>query len=69
MPGMKMRCIFAGGWGLYRDDMYNQAGLDPADIDFLQTYDDYPVITMLQMEDLGFCGKGRGRRSLCAPGH
>ena len=49
---------FRGGWGLYRDNMYNQAGLGPADIDFLQTYDDYPVITMLQMEDLGFCEKG-----------
>jgi acetyl-CoA acetyltransferase len=24
----------------------------------LQTYDDYPVISMLQMEDLGFCAKG-----------
>jgi len=47
-----------GGWALERDDLYNQAGCKPDDIDFIQTYDDYPVINMLQFEDLGFCGKG-----------
>ena len=26
----------------------------------LQTYDDYPVITLMQIEDLGFCDKGEG---------
>jgi len=26
----------------------------------VQTYDDYPVIVMLQFEDLGFCEKGGG---------
>ena len=36
------------------------AGLGPEDIDFVQTYDDYPVISMMQLEDLGFCGKGEG---------
>jgi len=30
----------------------------PKDIDLLQTYDDYPVISMMQIEDLGFCKKG-----------
>ena len=49
-----------GGWSLYRDDLYEQAGIGPADVDLLQTYDDYPVISMLQMEDLGFCEKGAG---------
>ena len=34
----------------------------PSDIDLLQTYDDYPVISMMQFEDLGFCGKGEGSR-------
>ena len=32
----------------------------PPTIDFVQTYDDYPVIVMLQFEDLGFCEKGEG---------
>ena len=28
------------------------------DVDLLETYDDYPVIAMLQMEALGFCPAG-----------
>ncbi len=32
----------------------------PSDVDFLQAYDDYPVITLMQIEDLGFCAKGEG---------
>jgi acetyl-CoA acetyltransferase len=46
-----------GGWALDRDDLYAQAGAGPRDMDFVQTYDDYPVIVAMQMEDLGFCGK------------
>ena len=51
---------FRGGWVLDRDELYAQAGIGPADIDFLQCYDDYPVINVLQIEDLGFCEKGGG---------
>jgi acetyl-CoA acetyltransferase len=47
-----------GGWAQDRDSLYAQAGIGPADVDFLQTYDDYPVITAMQIEDLGFCAKG-----------
>ena len=49
-----------GGWLVDRDELYAQADARPADIDFVQTYDDYPVIVMLQFEDLGFCDKGSG---------
>lgn len=49
-----------GGWRMDREDLYAQAGAKPADVDFVQTYDDYPVIVMIQFEDLGFCGKGEG---------
>lgn len=49
-----------GGWVMDRDELYGMAGLTPEDIDFVQTYDDYPVISMMQFEDLGFCGKGNG---------
>lgn len=48
------------GWALDRADLFEQAGAGPGDMDFLQTYDDYPVITLMQIEDLGFCGKGEG---------
>ena len=49
-----------GGWRVDRDDLYAQAGVTPAAVDFIQTYDDYPVIVMMQFEDLGFCDKGEG---------
>ena len=48
------------GWALDRDDLYGQAEVEPKDIDFVETYDDYPVISLMQLEDLGFCGKGDG---------
>jgi acetyl-CoA acetyltransferase len=49
---------FRGGWGVDLDDLYAQAGVTPRDVDLFQPYDDYPVITMMQIEDLGFCAKG-----------
>jgi acetyl-CoA acetyltransferase len=49
-----------GGWALDRDDLYAQAGSGPADMDFVELYDDYPVINVMQLEDLGFCQKGAG---------
>ena len=52
--------LVRGGWLMDRDDLYAQAGVKPAAIDFVQTYDDYPVVVMLQFEDLGFCEKGEG---------
>jgi acetyl-CoA acetyltransferase len=49
-----------GGWAMDKDDLYGQAGIEPKDISFLETYDDYPVISMFQIEDLGFAAKGEG---------
>ncbi len=49
-----------GGWALDVDDLYGQSGTTPADMDFLQAYDDYPVINAMQIENLGFCGLGEG---------
>lgn len=48
-----------GGWAMDIDELYEMAECQPADIDLLQTYDDYPVISMMQFEDLGFCKKGQ----------
>jgi acetyl-CoA acetyltransferase len=48
------------GWALDRDELYAQAGCTPQDVNFVQAYDDYPVITLMQLEDLGFCAKGEG---------
>ncbi|BCW05750.1 thiolase family protein [Arthrobacter sp. NtRootA1] len=49
-----------GGWSVDAAELWSSAGVGPKDTDFVQTYDDYPVISMLQFEDLGFCGKGEG---------
>jgi len=49
---------YRGGWALDRDELYGQAGVEPKDVDVVATYDDYPVICMMQIEDLGFCRKG-----------
>jgi acetyl-CoA acetyltransferase len=48
------------GWALEREALFAQAGCGPQDLDFVQTYDDYPVISLMQLEDLGFCAKGEG---------
>lgn len=47
-----------GGWEMDRDEFWSMAGIAPEDVDLLETYDDYPVISMMQFEDLGFCKKG-----------
>jgi acetyl-CoA acetyltransferase len=57
-----------GGWRVDRDDLFAMAGAKPVDIDFVQTYDDYPVIVMMQFEDLGFCEKGEGAAFVRAHG-
>ncbi len=48
-----------GGWPLFVEQLYADAGVTTADIDLLQTYDDYPIISMLQLEGLGFCEAGK----------
>jgi acetyl-CoA acetyltransferase len=52
--------LVRGGWLVDRDELYAMAAVQPGDIHFVQTYDDYPVIVMMQFEDLGFCAKGEG---------
>ena len=55
-PDDRIQC--RGGWAMDIDEFYDEAGVGPGDIDFLQAYDDYPVICFMQIEDLGFCAKG-----------
>jgi acetyl-CoA acetyltransferase len=49
---------YRGGWALDAEEMWAMAGVGPDEIDVVETYDDYPVIVMMQFEDLGFCAKG-----------
>lgn len=49
-----------GGWAVDVDELWQMAGMGPEDMKLVQTYDDYPVISVMQFEDLGFCAKGEG---------
>src|SRR5262245_49458689 len=49
-----------GGWAVDAEELWAMSGVKPDDVDFVETYDDYPVISMMQFEDLGFCAKGDG---------
>jgi len=53
-----------GGWELFRDALYRDAGFGPSEMDFVQAYDDYPIMVAIQLEDLGFCKKGEVGRFL-----
>ena len=48
------------GWAMDRERFFADAGVTHDQVDFMQTYDDYPVISVMQFEDLGFCAKGEG---------
>ena len=50
-----------GGWTVDIDELYAQAGIRPDQLSFVQTYDDYPVISLMQLEDLGLCKKGEAK--------
>ena len=39
---------------------FAQAGTDAEDVDFVQLYDCFTIAVALQLEQLGFCGKGEG---------
>jgi acetyl-CoA acetyltransferase len=47
-----------GGWELFREALYDEAGFGPTEMHFVQAYDDYPIMVAIQLEDLGFCTKG-----------
>lgn len=49
---------YRAGWARDPASFWKAAGIGPDDVDLVQTYDDYPVISLMQIEDLGFCGKG-----------
>lgn len=39
---------------------FEQAGVRPSDIDYASIYDSFTITVILQLEDLGFCEKGKG---------
>ena len=55
-----------GGWAIDCDALWAQAGAGPDDMDLVQTYDDYPVISMLQFEGPRLLRTRRRPRDTCA---
>ena len=41
---------------------FEEAGVTPADIQYASIYDSFTITVVMQLEDLGFCEKGRGGR-------
>ncbi len=39
---------------------FGQAGLQPRDVDVAEIYDSFTITAMIQLEEIGFCGKGEG---------
>lgn len=46
----------------YSEKLFSTAGVKHDDLDFIQLYDDYPIMELIQLEDLGFADKGDGAR-------
>ncbi|HKF70803.1 MAG TPA: thiolase domain-containing protein [Stellaceae bacterium] len=41
---------------------FSEAGVNPADIKYASIYDSFTITVLMQLEDLGFCEKGKGGR-------
>jgi acetyl-CoA acetyltransferase len=39
---------------------FAMAGIEPNDVDVLTLYDPFTIVTLMQIEDMGFCEKGEG---------
>jgi len=44
----------------FASELFAEAQVSHADLDFVQLYDDYPIMEVIQLEDLGFAKKGDG---------
>ncbi len=47
--------------GLVGRELWRQSGLGPADIDTAVLYDHFTPFVLMQLEELGFCGRGEAR--------
>ena len=54
--------ILRSGAATSGQQAFESAGLVPADIKYASIYDNFTIMVILQLEDLGFCAKGEGGR-------
>jgi acetyl-CoA acetyltransferase len=52
------------GFEVYADELFAEAGVDRSDVDFVQLYDDYPIMVAIQLEAFGFCREGESGQFL-----
>jgi len=52
--------ITESGFAAIGPRLFAQAGLKPADIRMFHPYDDFTIAVQMQLEQLGFCERGRG---------
>lgn len=52
------------GFALFRDELWEAAGVRPEDVDSAHIYDDYPVMVLVQLADLGLIPDGDVKRFL-----
>ncbi|MBN9278046.1 MAG: thiolase domain-containing protein, partial [Hyphomicrobium sp.] len=41
---------------------FAEAGIKPADVKYASVYDNFTIMVLIQLEDLGFCERGKGGR-------
>ncbi len=46
------------GWAEAGQEAFQQAGINPKDIDVAELYDSYPIYQIITLEELGFCPRG-----------
>jgi len=51
-----------GGWSGFSERLYANAQREPRDLHFAQLYDDYPVMSFIQLEGLRICQTGTAHR-------
>ncbi|EGD53933.1 lipid-transfer protein [Gordonia neofelifaecis] len=54
--------------GLVGRQLFAQSGLTPSDIDMAVLYDHFTPYTLIQLEELGFCGRGEAKDFVSQPG-
>ncbi|MDL9945493.1 lipid-transfer protein [Gordonia sp. ABSL11-1] len=54
--------------GLVGRQLWKQSGLGPSDMDMAILYDHFTPYTLMQLEELGFCGRGEAKDFVRQPG-